>query len=60
MNGYKAFYSTKQAIEVYAGSRYAAQLQAQTVWNLKPAQRHKITVVLCELNGEQLTHIATE
>jgi hypothetical protein len=60
MNGYKAFYANKQPIEIYAGSSYAAQLQAATVWNLKPSQRHKITVVLAELDGKPVTHIASE
>jgi hypothetical protein len=60
MNGYKTFYGNKQPIDVYAGSSYAAQLRAATVWNLKPSQRWKITVVLAQLNGEPVTHIATE
>jgi hypothetical protein len=60
MNEYKAFYGNKQPIDVYAGSSYAAQLRAATVWNLKPSQRCKITVVLAQLNGEPVTHIATE
>jgi len=56
MNGYKAFCRGKQAIEVYANSVLAAQEQAGRVWNLKPSQWHKITVVLCEKNGETVTH----
>ncbi len=60
MHGYKAFYKGKVAIEVYADTSYQAQCQAAIVWNLKPSQRMNVTVVLCELNGKQVTHIATE
>ncbi len=60
MNGYKAFYKGKQPIEVYASSSYEAQCDAATLWNLKPSKRCDVTVVLCEKQGEQVTHIATE
>jgi hypothetical protein len=60
MNGYKAFYKGKNPIEVYANSSYAAQCQATVLWNLKPSKRCDITVVLCEKNGQQVTHIASE
>ena len=60
MNGYKAFYTGETPIEVYADSSYQAQCQAAVLWNLKPSKRSGITVVLCEKQGEQVTHIATE
>jgi hypothetical protein len=60
MNGYKAFYKGKHPIEVYADTSYQAQCQAAVLWNLKPSKRCDIMVVLCEKQGEQVTHIGTE
>ena len=60
MNGYKAFCTGKNPIEVYADTSYRAQCQAAVSWNMKPSQRHKITVVLCEKQGEQVTHVAVD
>ena len=60
-NNYKAFCTGKHPIEISnAESSYAAQCQAAVLWNMKPSQRYKITVVLCEKDGKQVTHIATE
>ena len=59
VKGYKAFLKGKQPIEVYADSSYAAQCQAAVLWNLKPSKRCEITVVLCEKDGQQVTHVAT-
>jgi hypothetical protein len=59
--GYKAFYPGKHPIEITtAKSSYEAQCMAATLWNLKPSQRYKVTVVLCEKDGQQVTHVATE
>ena len=60
MNGFKAFFKGKTPIEVYADSSYAAQCQAAVLWNLKPSKRCEITVVCCEVKGEQVTHSTTE
>lgn len=61
MLNYKAFYNGKQPIEILdAESSYDAQQRAAVVWNLKPSQRYKVIVVLCEKDGQQVTHVATE
>lgn len=57
MNGYKAFCGKKHPIEVHADTSYQAQCQAAVLWNMRPSDRHKITVILCEKAGEQVTHI---
>ena len=56
MNGYIAFYKDKQ-IEVYASSSFEARTKA--VQLLKPRKSYDVTVILCEKNGEQVTHIAS-
>ena len=56
MNGYKAFYKGK-TIELMADSSYQAQLKAAQVFKAKKA--YEITVMLCEVNGEQIIHNAT-
>lgn len=53
MNGYKAFYKNKET-EVYANSSYEAQTKAAQYFKAK--KQYEVTVVLCELNGEQVTH----
>ena len=55
MNGYKALYKGKW-IEVYANSSYEAQQKAAIIFKAK--KRYDITVILCEKQGEQVTHIA--
>ena len=55
MNGYKALYKGKW-IEVYANSSYEAQKKASLIFKAK--KRYDITVILCEKQGEQVTHIA--
>ena len=57
MNGYKAFYRGK-SIEVYAESSLKARDKAQVMFKAKHG--YDVTVVLCEKQGEQVTHIATE
>jgi hypothetical protein len=56
MNGYKAF-NKGRTIEVMADSSYQAQLKASQVFKAKKA--YEITVMLCEVNGEQIIHNAT-
>lgn len=55
MNGYKAFYRGK-SIEVQAETSYKAQLKAAEIFRAKKS--YEVTVVLCETNGEQVTHVA--
>lgn len=55
MNGYKVFYNG-DSIEVFAESSYAAQQTAVEYWRVKKNKRHMISVVLCEVDGEQITH----
>ena len=57
MNGYKCFYKNKE-IEVYADTTYQAQLKAAEI--LKVRKSFEITVVLCEINGETITHVAVD
>lgn len=54
-NGYKAFYKDK-TIDVYADSSYMAQVQAAELLKVKPNNRYQVTVVLCTVDGEQITH----
>jgi hypothetical protein len=56
MNGYKAFYKGKTC-EVYANSSYEAQQKAAAQFKAK--KEWEVTVVLCELAGEQVTHSAS-
>jgi len=55
MNGYKAFYKSK-SIEIFADSSYQAQLKAAAIFKVKKA--YEVTVMLCEVNGEQIIHNA--
>lgn len=53
MNGYKAFYRGK-TLDVYAASSYEAQVKAAALFKAKKS--YEVSVVLCELQGEQVTH----
>ena len=55
MNGYICTYKNKQ-IEVYADSTYQAQCKAALVF--KPKEQYEIDVYLCELNSQQVQHMA--
>lgn len=57
MNGYIALYNGKK-IEVIAETSYKAQVEAARVLNVKEKNRYKISVYLCEKNGEPVTHVA--
>ena len=58
---YKAFMSGKTPIIITtANSSFEAQKMAATLWNLKPSQRHKVTVVLAEKDGKPVTHNPAE
>jgi len=57
MNGYKCFYRGKTC-EVYADTSYQAQqLAAQ---QFKAKKQYEVSVFLCEKQGEQVTHTATD
>jgi hypothetical protein len=55
VNGYKAFYGGK-SIEVYAESLLAAKEKAVAEFKPPKSKRHMVSVVLCEKNGEVVTH----
>jgi hypothetical protein len=57
MNGYKAFYKDKTC-EVYANSSYEAQQKAAAQFKAKKS--YEVTVVLCELQGQQVIHTADQ
>lgn len=56
MNGYKAFYKGKE-LEVYAETSYKAQLKAAELFKAKKS--YEVTVCLCEIDGKQVVHIAS-
>ena len=56
MNGYKAFYRNKEC-EVEANSSYEAQTKAAAIF--KARKVYEVTVMLCEKDGQQVTHVAT-
>lgn len=53
MNGYKAFWRGKTT-EVYAATSYEAQQEAARKFKARKA--YEVAVVLCEKDGEQVTH----
>ena len=55
MNGYKAFYKGK-SIEVLAETSYAAQQLAAKEFKAKKS--YEVTVILCEVQGNQIIHKA--
>ena len=55
MNGYVAFYKGRR-LEVFADSSYSAQLKAAA--HFKAKRSYDVTVVLCEINGQEVVHTA--
>jgi hypothetical protein len=55
MNGYKAFYKEKE-MEVYAPTAYMAQQQAFVAFRAR--KPWEVTVMLCEMDGVQVEHVA--
>ena len=55
MNGYVAFYKGKR-LDVHAETSYEAREKAAALF--KARQSYKVTVILAEKDGEQVTHIA--
>lgn len=59
MNGYKAFYN-RQSVDIHAESLYAAKLKAIEFFKAPKSKAHMISVMLCEKDGVQVTHVATD
>ena len=57
MNGYKAFYKGRE-IEVQAETSHKAQQRAAAIFNAKKS--YEVTVVLCEKDSQQVSHVPTE
>lgn len=55
MNGYKAFFLVRDT-EVHASSSYEAYKKAVAFFRPSKSKAHMVHVVLCEKNGEQVTH----
>jgi hypothetical protein len=55
MNGYKAFYNSRTA-EVYADTLSQAKDKAVALFKAPKSKRHMVSVVLCEVAGEQVSH----
>ena len=59
MHGYKAFFNSKET-DIYANSQYEAKLKAVAFFKPRKSQAHMVHVHLCELDGKQVVHVATE
>lgn len=57
--GYVAFYAGKRT-ELYADSLYAAHLKAVEHFHPPKSKRHMVSVVLAEVDGEEVTHRAVD
>ena len=57
MNGYKAFFKGKQ-IEIYSDSLYHAKVEACKQLKVPNRLEHMVSVVLCELAGKPVIHVA--
>lgn len=57
MNGYVAFYRGKR-IEVFAETSYAAQVKAAAIF--KARKTYEVRVVLAEIDGASVTHVAVD
>ncbi len=57
MYGYKCFYKDKE-LEVYADTVLQAQNKAALIF--KARKPYEISVILCEKNGETITHSSLE
>lgn len=55
MNGYKAFFNGKEK-DIYAASLYDAKLAALEYFKPRKKQAHMVSVVLCEIEGEEVSH----
>lgn len=57
--GYVCFYNGKR-IELYADSTYDAKLQAVAKFKAPKSKQHMVSVMLAEVNGNDITHTASE
>ncbi len=57
MNGYVGFYRNKRA-EVLADTKYQAQQKLAVI--LKAKHSYDVIVELAEVDGQQVTHVASE
>lgn len=55
MNGYVAFHKGRR-VEVYASTSYEAQQKAAAMLKVKPNKAYEVSVVLAEVNGQQVIH----
>jgi hypothetical protein len=54
MNGYKCFYDRK-SVDIYANGLAEAKQKAIAHFKAPRSKQHMISVVLCELAGQQVT-----
>lgn len=59
MNGYVAFYNGKRH-ELHAAGLWPAKQAAIAYFKPPKSKQHLVSVVLAELDGKPVTHIATE
>lgn len=59
MNGYVCFWNSKRC-EVHADTTFEAQKKAQVVFGKRCKKAYEINVVLAELQGKQVTHVAVD
>lgn len=57
MNTYVAFYNDKR-IDIHANTLWEAQEKAEEVFNAHGKKSWKIHIVLAEVNGQPVVHIA--
>jgi hypothetical protein len=57
MNGYICFYNGKR-VEVHADSLYAAKKLAIASFQVPKKKESMVSVVLAEVNSQQVTHVA--
>lgn len=55
MYGFKCFYDRK-TFDVYADSQLAARDKAVAHFKVRPNKVHMVSVVLCEKDGQTVTH----
>jgi len=53
MNGYRVFYNGRE-LDLYADTQYAAKLMAIELFKVPRSKESMITVVLCEVAGQQV------
>ena len=59
MNGYVCFYNEKR-IEVHAETLYDAKVKALAQFKPPKSKAYMVSVVLAELGGKEVTHVAVD